>query len=363
MTNQPRTITVQQSFPEPRPTTNPYIVMLRDHLATTPGVAVRTFSWRAAILGRYDVFHAHWPEILVSGSSAPKRAVRQALTLVLLARLALTRTPIVRTMHNLHRPSGISRIEHALLGLFERRTAFVIVLNEQTVPPEGVGSAVIPHGHYRDWYARFPQREAVSGRLSYFGLIRRYKGVDGLLRAFSALPGAERSLRVAGRPSSEDLAGELRGLAANDDRIDLSLDFLTDAELVDVARQGELVVLPYREMHNSGGALAALSVDRPVLVPANAVNERLSMEVGPGWVVQYEDELDASDLERALDIVNGPTRSSSPDLSARDWDLAGELHLAAYRAAISGSRVLAPGVTTGAGTTATAGRTGDVDAI
>lgn len=354
MNHPQNTITVQQSFPEPRPTTNPYIVMLRDHLATTPGLAVRTFSWRGAILGRYDVFHAHWPEILVSGASAPKRVVRQLLTLVLLARLALTRTPIVRTLHNLHRPSGISRIEHALLGLFERRTAFVIVLNDQTVPPAGVGSTVIPHGHYRDWYARFPQREAVSGRLSYFGLIRRYKGVDGLLRAFTALPGAERSLRVAGRPSSEDLASELRSLAAQDDRIDLSLEFLSDAELVDVARQGALVVLPYREMHNSGGALAALSVDRPVLVPANAVNERLSAEVGPGWVVQYEDELDASDLARALDVVADPSRSASPDLSARDWDLAGELHLAAYRVAIARDAGVSP---------APMNRTDGVDAI
>ncbi|WP_231884281.1 glycosyl transferase [Plantibacter sp. H53] len=343
MTQHPSTVTVQQSFPDPRPTTNPYIVMLRDHLATTPGVAVRTFSWRRAILGHYDVFHAHWPEILVSGASKPKRAVRQLLTLVLLAKLAVTRTPIVRTLHNLHRPSGISRIEHALLGLFERRTAFVIVLNEQTVPPEGVGSAVIPHGHYRDWYARHPQREAVEGRLSYFGLIRRYKGVDGLLRAFSALPGGDRSLRVAGRPSSEALAADLRSLAADDDRIDLSLEFLSDAELVDVARQGELVVLPYREMHNSGGALAALSVDRPVLVPANAVNERLAAEVGQGWVVQYDGDLDASDLERALDAVRDPSRGPSPDLSARDWDLAGQLHLAAYRAALGHGRPEAPG--------------------
>ncbi|WP_285036436.1 glycosyl transferase [Plantibacter sp. ME-Dv--P-095] len=354
MTKHPSTITVQQSFPEPRPTTNPYIVMLRDHLATTPGVAVRTFSWRGAILGRYDVFHAHWPEILVSGSSAPKRAVRQLLTLVLLARLALTRTPIVRTLHNLHRPSGISRVEHGLLGLFERRTSFVIVLNEQTVPPAGVGAALIPHGHYRDWYARFPQRDAVSGRLSYFGLIRRYKGVDGLLRAFTALPGDEHSLRVAGRPSSDELAAELRGLAEDDDRIDLSLEFLSDAELVDVARQGELVVLPYREMHNSGGALAALSVDRPVLVPSNAVNERLSAEVGPGWVVQYEGELDAADLERALRVVSDTSRSSSPDLSARDWDLSGELHLAAYRSALGDDRPDASG---------TAARKADVRAI
>ena len=41
------------------------------------------------------------------------------------------------------------------------------------------------HGHYRDWFARYDQPAAVPGRLSYFGLIRRYKGVDVLLQALT----------------------------------------------------------------------------------------------------------------------------------------------------------------------------------
>ena len=52
---------VQQSFPTPRPTTNPYLVMLRDAVDAVPGVTVRTFSWRAALTRRADVFHVHWP--------------------------------------------------------------------------------------------------------------------------------------------------------------------------------------------------------------------------------------------------------------------------------------------------------------
>ncbi|RUQ84431.1 glycosyl transferase [Labedella gwakjiensis] len=331
------TVAVQQSFPEPRETTNPYIHMLRDNLAATPGVDVRTFTWRRALLGRYDVFHAHWPEILVSGHSPLKKAVRQALTVALLAKLAITRTPIVRTLHNLHRPSGISRVENALLALFERRTAFVIVLNESTALPDGTRSTVIPHGHYREWFAPYPQRPAVTGRFSYFGLIRRYKGVDRLLTAFASVAG-DVSLRVAGKPSSADLADELSRLAAADERVELSLAFLSDAELVDVARQGELVVLPYREMHNSGGALAALSVDRPVLVPANEVNARLSDEVGPGWVHQYDGELSAEHLLSTLRVLHEEPRSERPDLSRRDWDVAGTLHLAAYRAALARPR-------------------------
>jgi beta-1,4-mannosyltransferase len=328
----PRPLVVQQSFPDPRPTTNPYIVMLRDAVAGTEGVELRTFSWRRALLGRYDVFHVHWPEILVSGASAPKAAARQLLTAALLVKLKLSRTPIVRTLHNLHRPSGISRVQNAMLAWFERQTALLVLLNTSTVPPAGKAAEVILHGHYRDWFARFEQPETIPGRYAYFGLIRRYKGVDGLVTAFRRLAGPV-TLQVAGKPSGPELEQQLRELAGDDDRIELTFAFLSEAELASVARRGELVVLPYREMHNSGGALAALSLSRPVLVPANEVNARLSDEVGPGWVLQYDGELTSEDLERALEEVRSVGRSAAPDLSRRDWDLAGQQHAAAYRRA------------------------------
>ena len=100
---------VLQSFPPPRSTTNPYVVMLADSLRALPTVEVRYFSWKTALLSRYDVFHAHWPEILASGRSPLRKLVRQALFVLLLLKLRITRTPAVRTLHNLHLPDGISR--------------------------------------------------------------------------------------------------------------------------------------------------------------------------------------------------------------------------------------------------------------
>lgn len=323
---------MQQSFPRPRPTTNPYLVMLGDSLRATEGVELRFFSWRSALLGHYDVFHVHWPEILVAGRTPARALVRQLLTLLLLLKLRCTRTPIVRTLHNVRRPEGISRQERAILALLERQTRLVILLNTTTVPPPDVPSEVILHGHYRDWFADDDKPPAQPGRLAYFGLIRRYKGVDGLLRAFAELPG-DYHLDVAGKPSSEELAVTLSELAAADSRVSLQLNYLADAELVRVACQAELVVLPYREMHNSGGALTALSLDRPVLVPDNEVNRRLSEEVGEGWVHTYAGGLSAEQLAATLARVRISHLSARPDLSAREWQQTGPQHLAAYHRA------------------------------
>jgi len=328
-----RPLLVQQSFPTPRPTTNPYLVMLAESIARQPGVAVRTFSWTSALLRPYDVLHVHWPEILVSGQSPLKRLVRQGLTVALVARLALTRTPLVRTLHNLELPDGISRRERALLRLMERRTTLWIHLNEDTPERADRPHETILHGHYRDWFRDRPRPDAVAGRVGYFGLIRRYKGVDRLLAAFRDMP-ASASLRVGGRPSTPELAAALEGLAAGDDRVRLDLRFLADAEVVDLVASSELVVLPYREMHNSGGALTTLSLDRPVLMPANRVNARLAAEVGPGWVHAYEGELEASDIRDAVDAVRRLAPGARPDLSRREWPEAGARHVAAYRRAI-----------------------------
>lgn len=327
------TFVVQQSFPDPRPTTNPYIVMLRDSLDRLDGVEVHTFTWKRALLGRYDVFHVHWPEILVSGSSPVKALLRQVLTTLLIIRWKVTRTPVIRTQHNLKRPDGISRREHALLGLIERSTTFTISLNPTTEVATGAASAVIAHGHYRDWFAATPHAMSRPGELAFFGLVRRYKGLDRLLTCFREVPG-DRSLTIAGRPSSEALADGLREQAADDHRVDLHLEFLSDEELVRTVTTAELIVLPYREMHNSGGVLTALSLNRPVLVPANDVNQLLSDEVGPGWIYQYEGDLSTASLMETLDRIGRDIRADQPDLSRRGWDIAGTAHLDAYRRAL-----------------------------
>jgi beta-1,4-mannosyltransferase len=329
-----RSLVVLQSFPTPKPTTNPYLVMLGESLRSVPGVTVKTFAWRTALFGRYDVFHAHWPEILVTGHSPVKTLAKQLLTAALVARLWATRTPLVRTVHNVGAPEGLSRIQRMLLTLIERRTTLRIRLNPTTDIPSGP-FVTIPHGHYRDWFARYPARESVPGQLGYFGLIRRYKGVEGLLRAFTGIGLAALSLRVGGHPSSAELAETVRGLAAADPRIALQLAFLSDEEVVELVTSSELVVLPYRFMHNSGGALAALSLDRPVLLPDNAVNRLLSGETGAGWVHLYTGELTSEALVAALSDLRADRPGGRPDLSARDWSRAGAAHLAAYRQAIA----------------------------
>jgi glycosyltransferase involved in cell wall biosynthesis len=343
-------VRVLTSNREPRSTTNPYITMLTAALRRTPGLEVTTFSARAALFGRYDVVHLHWPETIVGlgGRRRAGRLVRSALAALFLVRLTLARTAVVRTVHNVEPPSDADRVQRALLRWFDRLTTHRITLNDRTVC---TGPAtVVPHGHYRDWYTG-PRSATVPGRLQYVGLVRRYKGVEGLVEAFRSLADDSLTLGVAGAASSPELAAAVTALAAGDPRVGLRLEFLSDDELVAAVTAAELVVLPYRFMHNSGTVLAALSLDRPVLVPDTPVNADLAAEVGPGWIHTFTGDLTAGALTAALSAAREP-RAASPDLGAREWDDAGQAHLAVYRAALSRARErpsrLRAGVRTGA---------------
>ncbi|MFG6492861.1 glycosyl transferase [Microbacterium sp. P03] len=325
---------VMQSFKPPRPTTNPYITMLDRALAAESRFEHLNFSWREALLTRVDVLHLHWPEVMLEGSTAWKRWGKRVLMRVLLAKHRLTGGAIVRTVHNVELPQDVDSATRRILVAIEERTDHRVVLNDSTPTADPSATTLIPHGHYRDWFASYEHADRVAGQIGYFGLIRRYKGIETLLAVYERARDQDDtlSLRVGGRPSSPALADTVSAASARVPRITATLRFLEDAELVEIATSSQLVVLPYRFMHNSGGALASLSLDRPVLLPRNDVNEALGVEIGPGWVHLYDGELTADRLRTAMDATRDVT--GSPDLSRREWSAVGQRHAAAYRKAV-----------------------------
>lgn len=328
-----RTLVVQQSFPTPRPTTNPYLVQLGRHLGETEGLEVRNFGWRSALRADYDIFHVHWPENLAKGNSPLKSLGRRFFTRLLLFRLRMKQIPIVRTLHNVDRPEGRSRAEYRILDRIDDQTALVIRLNSSTMVDEGLPVETIVHGHYRDWFQPYRQSIAIRSRLGFFGLVRRYKNVVALVNVHAALP-EEFTLRIAGQPSNEDLVREIELARKGNERVALDFHFLTDAELVEVVTQSELVVLPYTDMHNSGSVLASLSLARPVLVRDNPVNRALSQEVGAGWVHLYAGELTPQAVLDAQARIDSSPGRPAPNLNDREWDRVGVRHLTAYRRAL-----------------------------
>jgi beta-1,4-mannosyltransferase len=329
-------IVVLQSIPPPDDTTNPY---LRQLVAALPReVETRYYSLRSALFARYDLFHVHWPEYLLRHPHPVRALLKRLGVCALLLRLWATGTPVVRTLHNLQPHEGGGWFEQALLGGFERLTTRRIHINAAGDDHEATDT--ILHGHYRDWFAARQIPPTVPGRVLYFGLIRPYKGVESLLQAFgalsdSALPGVWPTLRIVGNPASDGMRATVQDACRGDPRISALLRYVDDSVLAREIGEAQLVALPYRQMHNSGALLLALSLARPVLVPWSEANARLAEEVGPGWVRLYHDVLDAEALAGALRM---PLPPELPDLSRRDWPALGRQHHATYASALRAAK-------------------------
>ena len=241
----------------------------------------------------------------------------------------------MRTVHNVTPPSG-PFLDRVLIRAMERQTDVRIRISAMTPEVDGVPSVLIPHGHYRDWFDGMPRAAAVRGRLGYVGLIKPYKGVERLVDAFAAASALDPTLtlRIAGKPTDEAVERRLRAASERLGGLETTLEYLGEADFVEVVTSSELVVLPYRFMHNSGTALAALSLGRPVLVPDNDLNRALSSEVGAGWVHLFAGELTAGALLDAMHAVRTAPPEAPPDLGAREWHDAGPRHARAYRLAM-----------------------------
>lgn len=325
-------IIVQLSLRPPDGTTQ-FVDLLME--GSPDSVSYRFFSWKAALLGRYDLLHVHWPELMIRDSASPARAfVKRRLLDLLLLRLRLRSTPIVRTFHNPRPHERGSAAETRSLDRFDRATTLFIALDPHVRPEGDAALTVIPHGHYIESFRRYDRPARVPGRLLYFGIIRPYKNVEALTGAFHELTDPALSLHIVGDPHLGQRAA-LEASSRIDPRISLDLRYVDDETLVREVSEASLVVLPYVEMKNSGALLVALSLGTPALVSASAINDAIAAEVGTGWVRTYAGTLTAQVLADNLAALSVSPPPGVPDLKGRDWSSIGEAHAAAYRRAIA----------------------------
>lgn len=134
---------------------------------------------------------------------------------------------------------------------------------------------VILHGPY-DHLARPVRREPESPdlplRLLYLGVVRPFKGVEGLVEAFSGLDREQAEqfrLSIVGETWEGWVApAEAIARSPHADLITRVDRYVTDAELAEYFANADAVVLPYHRSSASGPLQIAMSAGLPVVVTA-----------------------------------------------------------------------------------------------
>lgn len=296
---------------------NPYIGLLRDGLAAA-GADVRLVAQLdpadLAAGRRPDVIHLHWLERydlppmitarrLRGAADLPRRALRRVIERAanlpavyqarrrlrlrrLFAQLAAFQARggrVAFTVHNLDPHEDPGPADRWAMAQMLRRADVLHVHDASTAEAiaarygRRAGIAVVPHGHYLASYPNTVGRAEARVRLGLpadafvyacLGLMRPYKGLEGLLPAFRALPGADACLLVAGQPGSPAYLAALNDLASGDPRIRLVPRYVPAEEVQVYLNAADFCVLPYRQITTSGAALLMFSFGLPVIAPA-----------------------------------------------------------------------------------------------
>lgn len=282
-----------------------------------------------------DLLHVHWPDAAFNAPSAAV-AIRRAVKVLGSVELARSRgCKVVWTVHNLGAHDGHHpQLQRRFFARFTERLSGVVALSASSLvaaveryPALGrIPHVVTPHGHYADAYPHVPSRLDARRSLGlpdhdgvalFLGQIRPYKNVVQLIEAFRGVSRPDASLVVAGHPT-DALRQKIVHAAAADSRVRVDLRVLPDAAIPALVAASSVAVLPYRDVLNSGAALLALSLGRPVLVPERGSMGELRRAFGDLWVRTYEGEISARIIATALEWAEHE-RPERPDLTPLSW--------------------------------------------
>ncbi len=214
-----------------------------------------------------DVVHFQWLAVQhLDGRLLPARGAADSVS--------PPRRPLLLTAHDILPREARPGQRAAQRALYDRFDAIVVhsehgrgrLTGELGVDPERVH--VIPHGVLEHLAAGGPGGDT-SGRAPFatelpvvlcFGLMRPYKGIDLLLEAWRGIDDAE--LWIAGMPRMDISALQ----ATAPPGVRFVARFIGDDELPAYFRRADLVVLPYREIDQSGVLFTALAFGKPLLL-------------------------------------------------------------------------------------------------
>jgi glycosyltransferase involved in cell wall biosynthesis len=323
------------------PEIQPYIALLAAALRQQ-GVDVVEYRTIDVLRRPPDIIHFHWPEHTLN--RPPLRRWMRGLLLLSTLRVARLRGAVlVLTAHNASpHDLNLDRFGAWFIRCFDHLVDGVLVLSrrgwtEVVRERPGLADSVVTHTRHGDFRSAYPaslppgeaRREIgldpAARAVVFAGQVRRYKGVPDLLEAAREL---DLQVVVAGVCDDVALRTELERSADADPRLHLRLGHLSSSELSRIVSAGTAVVLPYRRVLNSGSALLALSLSRPVILPDTPTFRELQTEVGHRWVRLFDGgRLTADSLEVAL--ADPP--SGSPDLTRYEWDTVANATIAGYQ--------------------------------
>jgi glycosyltransferase involved in cell wall biosynthesis len=203
---------------------------------------------------------------------------------------------------------------------------------------------VIPMGNYSGVFPITVDRASARANLGIdessfvylaLGNVASYKGLDRLVKAFSAVADDHDIALIAGRNRDNALVGRLELAARQDGRIRVHAGFVPDEAMQHFLLAADVMVVPFQRILTSSSVMTGLSYGLPVIVPdLGCLPELVTADSG----LVYRASVPGS-LERALEEIKARDLKAMSDeataVSGRyDWNDVGRLTAGVYGACL-----------------------------
>lgn len=299
------------------------------------GWEVREFSWRPSAVFGPKVILLHWPDELFSakGPVANAKAAFKLATFQVAKRLYGAK--LVWVVHETAPHDRGRKARWATKAFLQSLDGAIFLsrasksASEADLPElKDIPALITRHGHYRIDMKRppLPRRKPGKGlNLTYFGQIRPYKNLAALIAAARTFQPSEVRVTILGWAKDPGFSRSLQEQAKSAPAVTLDIrdKLVPQRELEAVLDESDGVVLPYRNILNSGAALFALSRNRPILAPRLGSLPELQSEIGRDWVELYDGDLEDTDLHKFAERLRR-SNADIADLSRYEWGPIGE---------------------------------------
>lgn len=308
------------AFPKYGNTSNPFLININKYLEKDSELSIDEFRILMPFVRKYDIFHIHWPDYFFV-KSFMYTLVRILYFFLIMSIFKATKTKMIWTVHNLQPHNNYHpRLYKFVMKIFTSFLESIIVMSEESKKliyeqyPALINKKyhLIYHGLY-DNYENTVSKEKARKKLGididkkvllFFGRIDEYKNIPILIDEFSKIENENFVLIIAGKIENKELQEEIKS-KLNCRRIITFFNFIQDSDVQYFFNASDLIVLPFKNILNSGSAMLALSFKKPLLCPNKGSLVELANIFGDKTIITYE-KFNSKVIEEALAVSLPP---------------------------------------------------------
>lgn len=283
----------------------------------------------------FDLLILDWVHSFYVSKELIPTVIKTVLGVIDRAKIKGRSIPIIWNMHNLHRHDEVHvEIEKFSFKKLSKSVDGIRVFNTSSIKstidylclPSSFNIKAIEQGPYpvnkgdKSQILIDLDIDISKKVLLFFGNIREGKGLVDFVKVFNNVNDDEVVLVIAGKSVNDDISNCIKKITEGNPSIKLIDSFIPEEDVANFFDLGDYVVLPYKQILNSGVLVLAKSYNKPII--ANNIDLFVNEIRDSDSIIT--DLFNEKCLEEALDVIV-KKESMNPKVIdnnlVQDWDI------------------------------------------